>query len=386
MNLLQDVINYVRRIVKTSSNTSLTDSLIVDYINRFWLLDMDARIQLFDLKTKYQFQTTPGLDQYNTPLYAVNAFISGPEPGNVLINQYPVYQGFMSPAYVGGFAVPLYTERNTFYKVWPSYVQNLSPAAVATSGTNYTLSLPSFPAVPGHVDITGIIASSSIIDPIVAPSPLVVGTTTQSLVPITSIYPAVWITATDATGANIVVIDSGEFLQGNVGYGMLINQNGQILNGGYSTTSNTINYATGVVNVNLPLPPAPGTNINAQCYFYQQGLPRMILFYNNCITIRPPPDKQYLIEMDAYLSPAAFMSTGQSLPFAYMSEYIARGASRKILSDTGDTEQFAFYEPLFREQELLVWKRSQRQITQNRTPTIFSGSGMNHTNYGGFCA
>jgi len=59
-----------------------------------------------------------------------------------------------------------------------------------------------------------------------------------------------------------------------------------------------------------------------------------------------------------------------------MSEYIARGAARKILSDTGDFEQFNFYEPLFREQELLVWKRSQRQWTASRTPTIYS-QGIN---------
>jgi hypothetical protein len=55
-----------------------------------------------------------------------------------------------------------------------------------------------------------------------------------------------------------------------------------------------------------------------------------------------------------------------------MAEYIARGASRKILADTGDMEQFGFYEPLFREQEILVWKRSQRQFTSTRTGTIFS--------------
>jgi hypothetical protein len=55
-----------------------------------------------------------------------------------------------------------------------------------------------------------------------------------------------------------------------------------------------------------------------------------------------------------------------------MCEYIARGAARKILADTGDIEQFQFYEPLFREQEMLVWKRSQRQFTATRTQTIFS--------------
>jgi hypothetical protein len=78
------------------------------------------------------------------------------------------------------------------------------------------------------------------------------------------------------------------------------------------------------------------------------------------------------VEIDAYLSPAAFFNQTQSIQFAYMSEYIARGAARKILSDTGDVEQFQFYEPLFIEQERLVWKRSQRQFTSTRTHTLYS--------------
>ncbi|CAB4199608.1 hypothetical protein UFOVP1357_1, partial [uncultured Caudovirales phage] len=67
MNLLNSVITYVRRIIKTPSDSVITDGLIVDYINRFWLMDVDARVQLFDLKTKYQFLTTPGVDRYNMP-------------------------------------------------------------------------------------------------------------------------------------------------------------------------------------------------------------------------------------------------------------------------------------------------------------------------------
>ncbi len=141
---------------------------------------------------------------------------------------------------------------------------------------------------------------------------------------------------------------------------------------------------TGVANVTFPVPPANGANINAQCVFYQTGLPRAILYYNNCITLRVPPAMQYLVELDAYLSPAAFLSTAKAIPFGYMAEYIARGAARKILSDTGDNEQFFFYEPLFKEQEMLVWKRSQRQFTSTRTQTIYSqGYGAN-SNFGGW--
>ena len=139
---------------------------------------------------------------------------------------------------------------------------------------------------------------------------------------------------------------------------------------------------TGTAVVNFPAAVGQGMNINGQCLFFQSGLPRGILFENNTITLRNIPDSQYLIEMDCYLTPAAFLTTGQAVQFGYMSEYIARGAARKILSDTGDIEQFQFYEPLFREQEILVWKRSQRQFTSTRTQTIYSqGMQQGSTGY-----
>lgn len=385
MNLLQDVITYIRRIIKSPSDALISDNLIIDYINRFWLMDVDARLQLFDLKTKYAFQTTPGVDQYNMPLYDAQI-----EPGNQTIASFPVYQGFLSPAYVNGVQVPLQTQKNTFFNIFPNIVQNLQVVAVGNGGTTYTLQIPllsnSTPVNPpvsailrGHIDITGVIAIGTNIDP-----PLV--STLDLRVPTTSVDSAVYITSLDATGANVVIQDSGQFLTGNVNYGLLMQPGNAplgnaALSGGYSTTSNTVNYLTGVINVTFPVAIPSGVNINVQCYFFQTGLPRMIMFYNNTLTLRSPPDKQYLVELDAYLTPAAFLDTGAAIPFGYMAEYIARGAARKILSDTGDVEQFQFYEPLFREQELLVWKRSQRQWTNNRTETIYSqGSGFGQSN------
>jgi hypothetical protein len=379
MNLLSDIINYVRRIIKAPSNSTITDSLIIDYINRFWIMDVDARIQLFDLKTKYQFQTIPGIDQYNMPLYNPQL-----EPGNQPIGQYPIYQGFMTPAFVNGIQVPLYTQRQSFFNLWPNYTQS-SPNAAEGDGTTgpYNISLPFFPALPGHIDMTGIIASGFNNDPIFTNTLLVSSAAPyngHSIIPSTSVYSAVYFTSTDATGNKVVVADSGQFLNTGTNsdlYGLLMAP-GQApfgdspLTGGYSTTVNTVNYNTGVANVTFPTAIPAGNPINVQCYFYQQGLPRALLFYNNCLTIRPPCNISYLVEVEAYLTPSAFLNTGAAIPFAYMAEYIARGAARKMLSDTGDIEQFQFYEPLFREQEMLVWKRSQRQFTSNRTATIFS--------------
>lgn len=344
------------------------------------LMDMDARVQLFDFKTTYRFQTTPGIDQYNMPLYNVQL-----EPGNQTIGPFPVYQGFLPYASVNGIQVPFYTMRQDFWNLWPNYLQTLDTAAVGDGTTGpYTISLPYFPAIPGHVDITGIMAYYNVTSTIEDPIYVTNAQAQQAIqsIPTTSVYSGVYFTATGQDGSNIVVSDSGVFLSGNNSgdlYGILMAPgrapNGNtILSGGYSTTLNTVNYNTGVAYVTFPTAIPSGTPIQAQCYFYNQGLPRGILYYNNTIWVRPPPNVSYLVEMDAYLTPAAFLTTSYAIPFGYMAEYISLGAARKILSDTGDAEQLAFYEPRFREQESLVWKRSQRQWTASRTPTLFSGA------------
>lgn len=462
MNLLSDIITYIRRIIKSPSNSVISDNLIIDYINRFWMMDVDARMQLFDLKTKYQFQTTPGVDQYNMPLYDVQT------EGGQTVGSYPVYQGFLGPAYINGVQVFFQTQKSTFFNSYPNVAQYLQ-AVITGDGTAgpYIFNLPILPTstpinppingiLRGHVDITGIIATGSNIDPFFGSTLSNTGGVVN--IPSTSIYPAVYITSLDENGNNVIVQDSGQFLQinginyQNVGLLMepgtapfgysalptgytsafaitgatqatqavltststfLVGQQIQIfgvvgmtelngntytvvavtpttvtinvdstgftpyVSGGTATsTQNVINYLTGEVTVIFPTAIPQGGNINVQCYFFQSGLPRSILYYNNTLTLRSPPAMQYLVELDAYLSPSAFLNTASAIPFGYMAEYIARGAARKILSDTGDIEQFQFYEPLFREQELLVWKRSQRQWTANRTETIYS-QGLN---------
>jgi len=411
MNLLSDIITYVRRIIKSPSNADISDNLIIDYINRFWIMDVDARMQLFDLKTKYQFVTTPGFVEYNMPLYEFQSETPN-QPASQDISYYPVYQGFLPPAYIDGIQVPLQTQKESFFNIWPNIVQQNRIVGIG-NGTNgpYTLHFhiaPNSPFLPipinpplqyilrGHVDITGIIANAN--TPILGGGfqDPIFGVVPNPAIPVTSVIPQVYFTSIDAYGNNIVMCDSGQMLfdgsNNQANYGLLITPGlapyGNLSLPGpgpgplYSTTQNTINYLTGVAtNVYFSSAIPQGANINGLCFYFQSGLSRSILYYNNVITLRSPPDKAYLIELDAYLTPAAFFTQGQAIQFAYMCEYIARGAARKILSDTGDIEQFAFYEPLFKEQELLVWKRSQRTWTSNRTQTIYS-AGINQGQQG----
>lgn len=376
------MITYVRRILKTPSNSSITDDLLVDYINRF-TMEVQLRMQLFDFKTKYQFQTQPGVDQYNMPLYTTG---QSPTGSGQSVNMYPVYQGFLDPCYIGGVQVRLETQKDKFFGYWPKIVQQ---SFVVAQGNNtdgpYTIQIPfigpqtnslnpPFNALlRGHVDIAGVIATGVNQDP-----PLATTTSNYiSTIPVTSVDSAIFITSQDSTGNNVVIQDSGEFLNTNVNLGLLMAPGkapygNSALPNGYSSTQNVINYLTGAATVYFPSIIPNGVNINAQCYFFQTGLPRALLFYNNSLTLRMPPAQSYLVELDAYLTPAAYLTTSQALPFGYMAEYLSLGAARKILSDTGDAEQLAFYEPRFKEQETLVHIRSQRQWTATRTQTIYS--------------
>ncbi len=394
MYLLDDVITYIRRLIKTPDNSSISDGLIIDYINRFWINDVDARIQLFDLKTKYQFMTTPGVDQYNMPLYDTQT--ESPTNDPQVIGFYPVYQGFTQTCYINGINVSLQTQKNSFFNIWPNIVQQNNAVAIGNGTPTYTIQLPILPFVPppnppinaivrGHIDMAGIIASGNNVDPPLVP-------TFQTNIPVTSVEARVFITSIGNSGENVVVTDSGQFLNSNQNYGLLMSPGkapfgNTALPGVYDVNTNTINYLTGTINVTFPVSIPSGNNINVNCFFFQSGLPRAILFYNNCMTLRNVPDKQYLVELDAYYTPAAFLNSTDAIPFGYMSEYIARGAARKILTDTGDVEQFNFYEPLFREQEILVWKRSQRQWTATRTQSLYSqgldNGQMNNSIQGG---
>jgi len=375
LNLLQDVITYVRRLIKSPSNSQISDNLIIDYCNRFCLLDMDARVQLFDYKTTYGFMTTPNITHYNMPYYGINQFkiqYKGSAP-TTQISPYPVYQGFKSPCYIDGIIVPFYTQREEFYSYWAPYLQNIQATATGNGTIGpYDMLLPFFPAPAGHVDVTGIISVGSSVDPIV-------GTTLDTKVPIASLTPGVIITGLDTNNYLQTVTDSGQFLVTDQTTGFLQTQDA--INPQNIVSAGTTNYVTGVTSVTFAKPIGQGQPIQANCYFYQPGIPTAALYYNNTITLLPPPNMPYFVQFDAYFTPAAYLNSASPLQFGYMSEYIARGAARKILSDTGDMEQFNFYEPFFREQEMLVWKRSQRIFTATAAPSFFSApGGGNSTN------
>jgi len=348
-NVVSDIILWVRRIIKQTSAQSITDQTIGDYINRFYVYDMPGRLQLFELKRQYTFETIPGIFEYQAP--------------------YRNYQMFLPPVYCDGVEMGWYQDDKQFYSVYPELVNNeLFPIGDGTGGP-YIINFRRGPILRGFVDDLG------------------------------NLEPYVFITAfstvADVT-SRIYIVDGGDGIlyqtdssfqynpdAPDQGIGPLSDPNDPI---GPKIAVGTVDYDLGTCTFNLGSTIIDdGSIINVQSSPYSAGFPRICLFFNNIFKLYPVPSRAYKIQMDAYITPAQFMTSADFVPFNYMAEYISYGAARKILSDNADMDQYRFYEQIFREKECQVLRRTERQNSNIRTPTIFSAqtnqNNMFYTQY-----
>ena len=319
-----DIILWVRRITKTPSDQVITDETIGDYVNRFYVYDMPERLQLFELSRRFTFETERNIFIYQAPFFSDT---------NNINTGIPMYQTFRPPAYADGIELGYYQANDQFYRIFPELVQNETPLQGDGGVGPYDVDISRAPILRGFRDDLG------------------------------NLEPYVFITSFDGGGDQVFIVDDGE--------GILI-QTDSTFQSVIMNEAGTVDYDTGVMEFTFDQGIPAGTDIQVQTSPFSSGFPRLMQFYNNLFRLYPVPDKSYKIQIDANITPAQFLETSDSIPFAYMSEYLARGAARKILTDNADYEQFSFYEPLFREQENLVLRRTSRQTAVERTPTIFS--------------
>lgn len=407
--LLSDIITYVRRIIKQPNTQDISDATIQDYVNRFYVYDMPARIQLFDLKTQYSLELQPNVDQYNAPITIL--------PGGAVV---PTYNVFETPAFIDGYKVVWQQDVESFDRLFPDLMQNnFQQNGTGISGP-YTFSIANGPVVQGHIDqniqppftlsanITNVTQATQAV--VTAVNSFTVGqlVTFAAVLGMTQLngntYQVVNANATAFTinvnstafgaytgaGTASITVTAQGLLTSKV-YVTALDTNGTLnvaqdtplsaTNGAliqYDANNiaqvvGSINYVTGLVSVTF-LNAIPITSeINSQSIPYSAGRPQAVLFYDNTFKFRPIPSQPFLFQCNAYYTPAAFLATTNAVPYRWMTEYFARGAARKILSDYGDAEQIAFYEPFFREQENFVLRRTTRQNSVTRTSTIYTG-------------
>lgn len=103
----------------------------------------------------------------------------------------------------------------------------------------------------------------------------------------------------------------------------------------------------------------------SQTTFAEQR-PTHVLYYNNSLTFRGPPDIVYDIKIQAYSLEIQLTTSGLQADYLY--RYVAYGAALDIFSDFGELDRWNEIFPVFRRYRSLVYSRTNSQY-QNQRPS-----------------
>ena len=136
----------------------------------------------------------------------------------------------------------------------------------------------------------------------------------------------------------------------------------------------TVDYVTGLFNINFPVAPASGTQMTLWVSQYQTGRPYSLLFWNNEFTIRPVPKLIHKVEVETYLTPVQFLETTDNPILNQWWQLIAIGAAIKVLEDRQDMEGVQNLSVLYDRQESLTLARQGSEEINRPNITLFNGS------------
>jgi hypothetical protein len=100
---------------------------------------------------------------------------------------------------------------------------------------------------------------------------------------------------------------------------------------------------------------------------YQPQRPTYVLYYNNELNFKGPPDQEYLIKMCAYQVEVQIDPNTGLLQQDYLYRYICYGAALDIFSDYGEIDKWNQLFPVFTRYRALVYSRTNCQY-QNQRP------------------
>lgn len=330
---------------------------IDDYINDFYLYDMEEHFRTLKLKDFFTFNTIPNCGTYSVPQY---------------INQ------LEPPIYIDNYQFAWYQSPDTFYRIWPelNFIdQNLFTPDGGTSIFNFTLSQ----------------------------TPVQQGTVVIGLQPNLSGTPSpVLETFTDQDHPIPLDLPVDQFFV-NPGT-LLSNQYTGVLPPplpGVTPGTGTIDYLTGAVTLSYVTAPPIGTNSSCHYHPYVASRPRDILFFQNQMFLRPIPNDTYAVKVLAYFPPTVVLDAAtnsanavpifdpttkqiqgfsannpnglSNLPqFNEWWQMIAYGAAIKILVQEGDYEEANQLKPVFEEQKLLAQRKTLKQLANQRIQTPYA--------------
>ncbi len=305
---LQAIITKVRRVTGTLSANQVSDNEIIEYVNTFIAYDFPEHLRTWTLRVTLTWWCDPFIDTYTT-----DANANVPQ----LVNFNQNYINTHPPIYCAGYKL-LYTQsREEFFNYWPftNAIQMIASGNGVT--TTFTGTLTSgVPVLRNNVSFVSI----------------------------------------DSNNNGLEVHDNGDTT--------LVDGSGNIVG--------SINYVTGAYTFTFPAAPGPGQQVNSETFPYTTGRPTTMLYYGNVFTLRPVPNQPYPIIMEVDQRPSQLMQLGQSPQLEEWWQYIAYGASLKLLQDRANYERVAEIMPEYHKQELLVLRRTTQQLSNERSMTIYT--------------
>lgn len=103
---------------------------------------------------------------------------------------------------------------------------------------------------------------------------------------------------------------------------------------------------------------------------YTPSRPTYVLYYNNTLTFRNPPNKTYAIKIEAYQVEWSFQNVEDQnvLKEDYMYRYIVYSTALDIFADFGEMDKYRDIFPVFTRYRALVYGRTNCQY-QNQRPS-----------------
>jgi len=326
---LANITTKIRLLTQSLSQNQISDQTIWNYVNTFILYDFPEQLRLFNLRTTLSFYASPFIARYDStkitnvtdPLY------------NFLNNYISVH----APLFIAGYQALLSQSPEQFYAIYPK-LQQISTIGTGNGvTTNFQGVIPSanpngFPPPPGLTQLQPFLQGQ-----------VLFGSTDINYNAATLIDVPV-----SANLGNLIVPDNPATIYG------------------------TVNYITGAYNITFPVAPLVNAQVNVSVVQYQPSRPQAMLFYDGVFTLMPVPDQPYKVNVEVYQRPTALLASGDVPNLSEWWQYIAYGAAKKVLEDRGDMDSVQRIMPEFKQQELLINRRTIVQNTNNRTSTIYT--------------
>ena len=246
-----------------------------------------------------------------TDLYLTNSLGNAP-----LTNFRNLYNAVHTPIYVGGYQAYLSQSEKEFYDLYP-FANTVTQEATGDGvSVAFTGTISSVPLLKNKVTFTSL----------------------------------------DVNGLGLYLVDDGA--DGPTG----------TLDG---DGSGTINYETGAFTLLWSTAPETSEPIYSNTVPYTAARPDTVLYFDSNFIVRPVPDKVYPIQIEVDMRPSEILASNVSPDLEQWWQYIAYGASKKVLEDRTDPESVAEIMPEFKNQEKLVLRRTIINQSKERSSTIY---------------